>query len=1046
MENHATQSSVSSEQADSGYDCFISYRRSDGTKIARWLRRHLLSYRLPRSFRDGRARALSVYLDTAYERATDDYYDDNIAPALKQSRFLLVVATPSANETIDGGKPNWVEREIATYLETPQRNSILAVRAAGEWNDPFPGKLQTLFPYLHIVDARDVSNSTVRRLLDWVITPPEITALAAPLFGITQQQMPELRQEETRRARLRLVSAVATAATVLMVVASLGAYGWYEKLKTDAANQTILARYLAWQSGVVAAESPRRLQEGLLLAIEGYRRDVSSVTSNSLHDRLDQTPLPVGRFKHDGRVNAVKFTPDGKNLVSAGSDGNIRVWDYAAQRQVAQLSQDKPAQQIYFGPGQDEITATFRKPQTPRQGAVDAGRLVSWRWKEDTVTGKYDAPTPVRGISFISDHPVGIMDAGFWHPAQAQVTDFPGYASNDRTLGVLSPDSKLAIALLRAAKNIDVFDPATGQRLQSIPLDPDTRITALHFNRDGKQLLVGGSDGKTSVFDWRSNTRLFTHEGYSDPSAFAFSPDGKYIAEIDSTVGSSSLRIWRSEDGKDLFALDHNEDLSGEIMIRVAFSNDSKFLAASFGDRAVRIIRADDDNSSQVLQFTTEAAIRSIAFHPNENLLATGDDDGWVTLWRLDRGRASVEFNGASDLEVSRPDGRVALLGGRLRIIDSQLKATEFALDTDKARLARFSRSGKMLALGRSDGNIALVDLTTGKVSQWFDPGAGAAIKRPVNDDDESEEKRSVVGMDFSTDDSKLILVRSSGISEVDLTSLTEHVRVNEEMYRSTTFSPDGLWLASKSTYSAIKIFALPGFERSEIASGAFDTSLGFSPDSKLLAGRVKKDPTAQEQQSRSDEEDIVVWNVVTRQPVVKAPVGATTSELSFDSSSQYFAFTDDQKIQVWNLKTKKVIDLGQRMNEVGSIAFHPADLYLAAGYHDRKIRIWKLSPDPQVITEIPQDGDFDFGSQPVRFSRDGRFVLRLDGNGGSPFGELVSFLPWQSQDVLLNACTRALRKGLGTAAWEDYLKGQPYRETCDLPKSSDGPGRVGQR
>jgi hypothetical protein len=57
------------------YDCFISYRRSDGTRIARWLRRHLLNYRLPTSLSNGQSQKLSVYLDTAYERATEDYFE-----------------------------------------------------------------------------------------------------------------------------------------------------------------------------------------------------------------------------------------------------------------------------------------------------------------------------------------------------------------------------------------------------------------------------------------------------------------------------------------------------------------------------------------------------------------------------------------------------------------------------------------------------------------------------------------------------------------------------------------------------------------------------------------------------------------------------------------------------------------------------------------------------------------------------------------------------------------------------------------------------------
>ena len=90
------------------------------------------------------------------------------------------------------------------------------------------------------------------------------------------------------------------------------------------------------------------------------------------------------------------------------------------------------------------------------------------------------------------------------------------------------------------------------------------------------------------------------------------------------------------------------------------------------------------------------------------------------------------------------------------------------------------------------------------------------------------------------------------------------------------------------------------------------------------------------------------------------------------------------------------------------------------------------------MLAEIPQDNDFDQGAWPLTFSRDGRFVLRLDGphldeRKHGTFGERLSFLPWQPADVIKNACGRSIRKGLEMAVWDNYLKGQPYRETCAL-------------
>src|SRR4051794_4129690 len=94
------------------YDAFISYRRADGRRYAVALRRALLDFRFPRGFDDAPRRRLAVYLDTIYERATNDFFEETIQPALRTSAHLIVVRTPRAIQARADGQPNWVEREI----------------------------------------------------------------------------------------------------------------------------------------------------------------------------------------------------------------------------------------------------------------------------------------------------------------------------------------------------------------------------------------------------------------------------------------------------------------------------------------------------------------------------------------------------------------------------------------------------------------------------------------------------------------------------------------------------------------------------------------------------------------------------------------------------------------------------------------------------------------------------------------------------------------------------------------------------------------------
>ena len=63
------------------YDAFISDRRSDGGRTARWLRRELQAFRPPRTLRDRLPRRLRIYLDAAYERGSTDFFENNSTEA-----------------------------------------------------------------------------------------------------------------------------------------------------------------------------------------------------------------------------------------------------------------------------------------------------------------------------------------------------------------------------------------------------------------------------------------------------------------------------------------------------------------------------------------------------------------------------------------------------------------------------------------------------------------------------------------------------------------------------------------------------------------------------------------------------------------------------------------------------------------------------------------------------------------------------------------------------------------------------------------------------
>jgi hypothetical protein len=153
------------------FDAFVSYRRSDGTRAARRLRRRLRDFRLPTSIRRSRpTRSLSIYLDTIYERAEPDFFEETIKPALRASKHLIVVQTPNASKRRTDGRPNWVEREIEFFRTLPQRNNISVALAKGTIDDPLPFGLERTFPNIERVDVRELA-SLGGRLSDETLIP-----------------------------------------------------------------------------------------------------------------------------------------------------------------------------------------------------------------------------------------------------------------------------------------------------------------------------------------------------------------------------------------------------------------------------------------------------------------------------------------------------------------------------------------------------------------------------------------------------------------------------------------------------------------------------------------------------------------------------------------------------------------------------------------------------------------------------------------------------------------------------------------------------------
>lgn len=109
------------------YIAFISYRHKPlDAKAARMIEKRIESYRIPKELRKtpDSDRLGYVFRDED-ELPLSSSLSDSILEALDRSRFLIVICTPDLPQS------KWCEQEIRYFLQTHDRDHLLAVLADG---------------------------------------------------------------------------------------------------------------------------------------------------------------------------------------------------------------------------------------------------------------------------------------------------------------------------------------------------------------------------------------------------------------------------------------------------------------------------------------------------------------------------------------------------------------------------------------------------------------------------------------------------------------------------------------------------------------------------------------------------------------------------------------------------------------------------------------------------------------------------------------------------------------------------------------------------
>ncbi|TIB35213.1 hypothetical protein E3P86_02699 [Wallemia ichthyophaga] len=199
---------------------------------------------------------------------------------------------------------------------------------------------------------------------------------------------------------------------------------------------------------------------------------------------------------HTEMVTCGRFTPDGKSIVSASSDGSLIMWSPTEATPITKITGNDARFNLDGG-----ITAMSVNPAgTIAVAGGAAGGVRAVNLANGQVVGSFECHKEGESIEAISFLPEGAAGQG---PAGVVVT-----GGTDGVINVID------LTTMRVRNTITIEEP----------------VTVLEFQKQSPFFTVGSVDHKVRIFDARTGTLCKELEGHSEPVlSIAVSSDGSRI-------------------------------------------------------------------------------------------------------------------------------------------------------------------------------------------------------------------------------------------------------------------------------------------------------------------------------------------------------------------------------------------------------------------------------------------------------------------------------------------------------------------------------------
>jgi WD40 repeat protein len=495
-----------------------------------------------------------------------------------------------------------------------------------------------------------------------------------------------------------------------------------------------------------------------------------------------------------------------------------------------------------------------------------------------------------------------------------------------------NPDGKL-LATCDTDCNVRIWEVKSG-KLLLICRGHANWVRFVVFSPDGKTLASCGADRTVKLWNVQDGVCIKTFTGHEhEVFAVAYSPNGQRLA---SASGDRSVKVWDTRDGHCLHTL-----VGHTNWVRsVAFSPDGKTLASSGADQTIRLWNVSQVGEGEMGRWGEENLkskiltghigwVRSIAFSPDGEVLASASSDRTIKLWDYETGDClrtysghqssiySIAFNATGDLIVSGSGDRT------VKFWDCSSDACVKTLygQTNEVCCVTVSSDNRTIACVSLDQSMRLWDYPSGHCLKSWYGNTDWALPVAFSPDGE---------ILASGSNDKTVKLWNWQTGEC-LSSLQGHT----DFIYGLAFNPDGQILASASTDSTVRLWQVrTGTGQCfQILQGHTDWvyTVAFHPGHPILA-------------SGSADCTVKLWDWHTGQ-CLKTLTGHVdkVQGLAFSPNGQVLASgSADQTIRIWDYRTGNQLQtLNGHTNRVYSVAFSPDGQTLASCSTDQTVKLW---------------------------------------------------------------------------------------------------------